>query len=226
MASLEERFWEKVDRRSDAECWPWTATTDGRYGKIRDGGAMRRAHRVCYELVNGDPGDESVVHTCANKLCVNPNHLSLGTVPVSERFWGRVDSGGEAECWEWQAGTDPDGYGVIRDGGVQRKAHRVAYEIRNGDLGGGWVLHHCDNPSCVNPTHLYLGDHEDNTRDAVDRGRYPSGGSHPRSKLNRGDVSEIKDSLGGVSQYDLAEEYGVSRSCIARIAQRETWESV
>ena len=75
-------------------------------------------------------------------------------------------------CWEWQAGKTTDGYGHVRRRGKMRRAHRLAYETFIGPAGEGYVLHHCDNPSCCNPNHLYLGDHAQNMRDAMDRGRH------------------------------------------------------
>ena len=77
-------------------------------------------------------------------------------------------------CWEWKGArrNSRGGYGLIRIG-RQRYAHRVAYEARNGAFDVSLsVLHHCDNPPCVNPDHLYVGTHDDNMRDVKVRGRH------------------------------------------------------
>lgn len=78
---IEERFWEKVDRRSPTECWLWTgATTYGGYGVIGLGRRLVRAHRYAYEASNG-PIDARLVirHKCDTPACVNPDHLEIGT---------------------------------------------------------------------------------------------------------------------------------------------------
>ncbi len=77
MTDAPTRFWAKVDRQSDDECWAWTATTNGRgYGLFRFGGRTTRAHRFSYELARGPiPTGLELDHLCRNTLCVNPAHL-------------------------------------------------------------------------------------------------------------------------------------------------------
>ena len=87
MASLEERFWAKVDVRGADDCWEWTACKSNGYGRIGrggKGGKMEQAHRVSWEFHNGEiPDGLQVLHTCDNPPCCNPGHLFLGTPAVN-----------------------------------------------------------------------------------------------------------------------------------------------
>lgn len=95
-----------------------------------------------------------------------------------EPFWYNVSPNDESGCWEWSGYKDRGGYGVTKRNGKLQKAHRVSYvlcvgEIPNAHLGvrGVLVLHKCDNRKCVNPAHLFLGNHKDNAVDRVRKGR-------------------------------------------------------
>lgn len=89
---------------------------------------------------------------------------------VVERFWSRVDTTGD--CWLWTAGKTRQGYGAIRVRGVQMGAHRLSAMIHFGMFDRRlYVLHWCDTPACVRPSHLHLGDHAQNMHEKGDRGR-------------------------------------------------------
>ena len=95
--------------------------------------------------------------------------------PVAERLWARVDKSGD--CWVWTGPVSREQpYGRIKLSGRHGRylqTHRISYELAFGPIPNDlWVLHHCDNPPCVRPDHLYVGTREDNTRDAHERGRY------------------------------------------------------
>lgn len=91
-----------------------------------------------------------------------------------KRFWQRVDKSGD--CWLWTARRDKDGYGGISIGSKNFRAHRIAYELTFGAIPKGLIVcHHCDNPPCCNPSHLFLGTQQDNSTDRVKKGRAASG---------------------------------------------------
>jgi hypothetical protein len=188
------RFWAKVQRSEG--CWLWTALRDTNgYGVFKLAGKLPRAHRISYEMHNGEiPVGLVVRHTCDNRACVNPAHLVLGTVAdnnrdraqrspkppaqlrhrepgtLEERFWAKVNKSGE--CWEWLGTKNPGGYGCFKVNYKMRKAHRVAYELGHGSIPADLcVLHRCDNPGCVRPDHLFLGTRSENMQDMQKKGR-------------------------------------------------------
>lgn len=86
------------------------------------------------------------------------------------RFWRNVKK--TDTCWLWTGTFAAHGYGQVRRGPARYMAHRASWELNVGPIPAGLhVLHHCDNPPCVNPAHLFLGTHSDNMRDAVKKGR-------------------------------------------------------
>lgn len=141
---------------------------------------------------------------------------------VARRFLSKVELSGE--CWVWVAGRFQSGYGAFYTGGKTRRAHRVSYELFTGSLpSAALITHHCDNPPCVNPEHLWAGTPQTNMDDKVARRRQ----AHVRGnrKLNEEQASEIRAALlGGERQSVLAAKYLVSQATISFIKSGTTWK--
>ncbi len=145
------------------------------------------------------------------------------------RFWDKVDKRGTADCWEWLASKNEFGYGRFGYGRVASRAHRVSWILHYGDIADGMdVCHTCDNPACVNPTHLFLGTAKDNMSDASQKGRMAHGEKHYRSKLTEEQViqARIEYRAGGVTHQELADRYGVAKAVIGYMLRRQTWSHI
>lgn len=131
----------------------------------------------------------------------------------------------EAGCWLWTGYPQAEGYGKMRLEGRLQWAHRAAWRLFVGPVPTGLdVLHHCDNPPCVNPAHLFIGTHRDNMADARQKGRFPRGSAHWRARLTEDDVKVIRAS--SESHRVLAARYGVSDATIGRVRSRRNWAHV
>lgn len=168
-----------------------------------------------------------------------------------QRFWAKVNKQGkkakhmDTRCWEWIANKGSKGYGLFWFQGSNRQAHRISWRIKYHGIipDDKWVLHHCDNKSCVRPDHLYLGNHSDNMKDAYRRGqhgwvKYPHlkpqgnkhvpGELHPMSKLTADEVGAIRRLYEKkvYNQYQLANIFDISQTQIGRIVRREKWTHI
>jgi hypothetical protein len=136
----------------------------------------------------------------------------------------------ENECFVWLRGKDKNGYGCITFDKESLRTHREMYRLKKGNIEPGkMVCHTCDNTSCCNPKHLYLGTAKQNTADMINRKRNltDSGGFLGRSKLTKEDVIEIRKLLDlGVTQAHLARKYSIGRDAIYCIKARRTWKHV
>ena len=153
--------------------------------------------------------------------------------PLTERFWEKVDIRGDDACWPWLASKAGNGYGYFRGGSEHDYqglyAHRVVWELTYGGIPDCMhVCHHCDNPPCCNPKHLFLGTHAENQADMAKKGRSILGEKHHNARLSAKQVLEIRArwSTNHVTQRELATIFNVSRPTIAKIVNRYRWQHI
>lgn len=148
-----------------------------------------------------------------------------------KRFWDKVDKRGTDDCWEWMAGKNRCGYGTFVINGKGDLAHRASILIEGSDIPSGMcVLHSCDNPSCVNPSHLFIGTQCENNQDRHKKGRsvLPDnrGSKNHYAVLNENDVLTIRSLRGEKKQCEIADEFNVSQATISMIMNGTTWRHV
>lgn len=154
-------------------------------------------------------------------------------------FWASVEK--TESCWLWGGYRTSQGYGVVRKWANGRwlrakMAHRVAWQLTNGPIPDGlFACHHCDNPPCCNPSHLFLGTAADNARDMIIKGRkhgWERGRPNPKlrgrapgtAKLKPSDVAIIRATpRSGSASRELALRFGVKKRAIYAIWSRETY---
>jgi hypothetical protein len=140
-----------------------------------------------------------------------------------ERFWALADQPATG-CWTWRGSIGDEGYGNFWLCGKVLKAHRLAYELAVGAVGRGLlVCHHCDNPACVRPDHLFLGSVLANNIDKMTKGRHRAlrGAEHPSSIVTPTIARVVLTAAG--SQRAIAERFGISRTVVGRIKRGEHW---
>ena len=139
-----------------------------------------------------------------------------------ERFAKKYVIDQRSGCWLWTASKHKQGYGVLNVAGKSRRAHRVAYQAFKGRCPGEFlVCHRCDNPSCVNPDHLFLGTQKQNVADAVRKGRAIRGERVAAGKLTESEVRKILSDTRPTRE--IANDFGVARQSVNAIKTRKSW---
>lgn len=144
-----------------------------------------------------------------------------------DRFMAKVQK--TDSCWNWTARKTPQGYGRFGFTGTNKLAHRVAFELFVGPVGELHVLHRCDNPSCVNPSHLFLGTNADNVADKVAKGRTLSsvGVLNGHARLTQSDVLEIRKAhAGGEQRSEIARRFGIVPAYVNQISKKQAWRHI
>jgi hypothetical protein len=144
--------------------------------------------------------------------------------PVAERLIKKISIDQATGCWNWTGAKFRNGYGAIQVNGFCKKAHRVSYSTFVGEIPDGfYVCHSCDNPPCVNPSHLFVGTAKDNAIDMQAKGRKAI--TTGRAKLTNEGVLLIRAQFGlGKKQHDVAKEFGISQATVSLIWKRKIWK--
>jgi len=155
---------------------------------------------------------------------------------LGERFWEKVDCAGPTQphmdtcCWQWIAGKELDGYGMfnvgIENGGKTRRAHVVSLSFVLSRM-PAYVMHVCDNPACIRPSHLKEGTHVENVADRVRKNRSAKGEKQAKAKLKEVDVKVIRARRSrGEKCALIAKDFGVTAETVGHIYSRRTWKHV
>lgn len=148
--------------------------------------------------------------------------------PMLERLMERTVKNIDSGCWEWVGSVNEDGYGRFKSKDKTRRVHRVSYEVHVGPIPAGLqVLHHCDNPRCINPDHLFIGTHDDNMRDRDAKLRMARGSSIGGAKITEDLAVDIVSSFNsGEKVRDISSRIDMKKQTIRAVIRGDYWSHV
>lgn len=153
------------------------------------------------------------------------------TTDINERFWKFVQiPENKNDCWIWNGYKNRAGYGWFHVSGhtLSNHAQRISWELTYGHPGKAHVLHKCDNPACVNPDHLFLGDQKANMKDMHLKNRHAKGETNGISYLKEEDIIKIREMYltKKYTHMELAVIFNTTRRHIGHIINRQVWKHI
>ena len=231
--NTEEKFWSLVAKRGRDECWNWLGPRGHKGHPIfHSGNRQHTATRLAWAFFTGQQvsPDSHINRACGNLFCLNPSHLrevrkGSSTISREERLSRLTDRSSTDGCWLFTGHRDRCGYGKFD----KSLAHRIAWELNNGPIPIGLsVCHHCDNPPCVRPSHLFLGTPKENVADMIQKGRQgvTRHGRGGPQKFTIEQIARIQAAYatGEVTHRQIAIVLGVDTSSICRIVNRAKYK--
>jgi hypothetical protein len=134
----------------------------------------------------------------------------------------------ENGCWIWNKSLDKDGYGKTYSLKYNtNRAHVLSYIVFRGVFDRNLLIcHTCNNPSCVNPKHLYAGTHTENMADRTINEKGIEGIKNPKNKLTEQQVREIRALIPHLTLAEIAKSYNVYATAIYKIKHKQTWRNL
>lgn len=147
---------------------------------------------------------------------------------IRQTLEARIRRPDDDGCWGWAGDKTKSGYGVISHEGKRGYAHRASWELEHGPIPAGMeICHHCDNPPCVRPDHLFIGTHADNMRDMWAKGRWhppvARGEDHPGARLTAVQVAEIRGLDRSIPCAVVGRMFGISSGYAGHLRRGKGW---
>lgn len=175
------------------------------------------AQRTCLKCGSQFQTAQHRINRGGGKYCSQKCYETRPPKPIEKRFWSKVSK--TETCWVWTGAHGQSGHGVVSTGQKSTQASRISWELHFGTIPNGLMIcHHCDNPPCVRPDHLFLGTQKDNMKDSCVKYRQ-------QKKYTPGTIRLIRSRYAnGTNTIVLAKDYGIPHYYIKRIIIRRVWK--
>jgi hypothetical protein len=223
--TLEQRLNKHIIKQPNG-CWLWNSSHTKNSAVIHNPGGTRCVKKILYKKYNPNKKVGSyLTNSCKNLRCISPNHL----LNRSDYFESLIFKNPENDCWEWR-GEIKGGYGTFNIKRKPKLVHRIMYERYKGKIPPKInVCHSCDNPSCVNPDHLWLGSQMENVTDMMQKGRgnKARGVEHHNCKITEQEVRDIKKMYNeGIKMTVIHRSLNVPYKTVQHICYGSSWRHV